>query len=67
MTKPTSIPAKAPHDARPGEHAEQTVEHTDGQQNTGNHKVPGSQEDGGADRLGGTRTGANILENPSSR
>ncbi len=43
-------------------HTEQTIEHTDGQQNTGNHKVPGAPDAGGADRFGGTRTGAENLE-----
>jgi hypothetical protein len=43
-------------------HAEQTVDHTDGQQNTGTHKKPGSAEAGGADRYGGTRAGAENVE-----
>ena len=43
-------------------HTEQGVEHTDGEQNTGNHKKPGAPEYGGADRLGGTRTGAENVE-----
>ncbi len=43
-------------------HTEQTIEHTDDQQNTGNHKVPGAADAGGADRLGGTRAGAENVE-----
>ena len=39
-------------------HTEKTIDHTDGQQDTGNHKVPGAPDAGGADRLGGTRAGA---------
>ena len=41
---------------------EQSIEHTDDQQNTGNHKKPGYPDAGGADRLGGTRTGAENVE-----
>ena len=43
-------------------HTEQTIEHTDGQQNTGNHKKPGAPDQGGADRFGGTRKGAENVE-----
>jgi len=43
-------------------HTEQNVEHTEGQQNTGNHKKPASPEAGGADRFGGTREGAENVE-----
>ena len=43
-------------------HTEQSIEHTDDQQNTGNHKVPGAKDAGGADRLGGTRIGAENVE-----
>jgi hypothetical protein len=43
-------------------HTEQSIEHTDGQQNTGNHKKSGAQDAGGADRLGGTRAGAENVE-----
>ena len=43
-------------------HTEQNIDHTDGQQNTGNHKKPGTPEAGGADRVGGTRAGAENLE-----
>jgi hypothetical protein len=41
-------------------HTETAIEHTDGQQNTGNHPKP--QAEGGADRLGGTRAGAENVE-----
>ena len=43
-------------------HTEQTVDHTNDQQNTGNHYKPNTGEAGGADRLGGTRAGAENVE-----
>ena len=43
-------------------HTEQTVEHTETQQNTGNHKKPGAAEDKGSDRFGGTSKGAENVE-----
>ncbi|MGI4977526.1 MAG: hypothetical protein ACRYG6_11345 [Janthinobacterium lividum] len=43
-------------------HTEETIEHTDGQQNTGNHKKPGAPDQGGADKFGGTRSGAENVE-----
>lgn len=43
-------------------HTEQTVEHTNDQQNTGNHKKPGAPDAGGADQYGGTRAGAEHIE-----
>ncbi len=43
-------------------HTEETIDHTDGQQNTGNHKKPGAADQGGADRFGGTRSGAENVE-----
>ncbi len=43
-------------------HTEQTVEHTEDQQNTGNHKKPGASDKAGADRFGGTRTGQENVE-----
>lgn len=43
-------------------HTEEAVDHTDGQQNTGNHKKPGTKEAKGADRFGGTRKGAENVE-----
>ena len=47
-------------------HTETSVKHTDGQQDTGNHKKPGTEGKGGADRLGGTRAGAENVERVSS-
>ena len=43
-------------------HTEQSVDHTDGQQNTGNHKKPGAPDAQGADEHGGTRDGAENVE-----
>ena len=43
-------------------HTETSIEHTDGQQDTGNHKKPGTPDKDGADKFGGTRTGAENLE-----
>jgi hypothetical protein len=43
-------------------HTEQTVAHTENQQNTGNHKQPGTPEEHGADRFGGTRAGKENVE-----
>ncbi len=43
-------------------HTEETIKHTDDEQNTGNHKKPGAADAGGADRLGGTRVGAENVE-----
>jgi hypothetical protein len=43
-------------------HTEQSIEHTETQQNTGNHKKPGSKDEHGADRFGGTRAGAENVE-----
>jgi hypothetical protein len=43
-------------------HTETTVKHTDDQQNTGNHKKPGTEEAGRVDKIGGTRTGAKNVE-----
>jgi len=47
-------------------HTEQTIKHTEDQQNTGNHKVPGAPDAKGADKLGGTRVGAENVENVKS-
>ncbi|MGI4746456.1 MAG: hypothetical protein ACRYGI_10340 [Janthinobacterium lividum] len=44
------------------EHMEQNINHTDGQQDTGNHKKPDAPDAKGADRFGGTRAGAENLE-----
>ncbi len=43
-------------------HTENTIKHTDDEQNTGNHKKPGAPDTDGADRFGGTRTGAENVE-----
>ncbi len=43
-------------------HTEQTIKHSDDDQNTGNHKKPGASDAGGADRFGGTRKGAENVE-----
>ena len=43
-------------------HTEQDVSHTDNAQNTGNHPKPGSPEKAGADTRGGTRAGAENVE-----
>jgi hypothetical protein len=43
-------------------HTEQSVDHTETQQNTGNHKKPGTPDEHGADRFGGTRTGKENVE-----
>ena len=45
--------------------SEADVEHTDSQQDTGNHYKAGTPEAGGADRLGGTRAGAENVESAS--
>ena len=43
-------------------HTEQSIDHTDGEQNTGNHKKSGAKDAGGADAYGGTRAGADNVE-----
>lgn len=43
-------------------HTEKSIEHTEDQQNTGNHKKPGAAGAHGADKFGGTRTGAENVE-----
>ena len=48
-------------------HTETNIKHTDDQQDTGNHKKPGTPETGGADRFGGTRIGAENLEEKPSK
>ncbi|MBO0709972.1 MAG: hypothetical protein J2P47_01705 [Acetobacteraceae bacterium] len=45
-------------------HTEQSIRDSDDEQNTGNHKKAGAAEKGGADRFGGTRTGAKNVEKP---
>ncbi|MBV9538500.1 MAG: hypothetical protein JOY70_06170 [Acidisphaera sp.] len=49
------MPAQQPH-------TEESVAHSEGQQNTGNHHRPDAPDAGGADRFGGTRTGAENVE-----
>ncbi len=44
------------------DHTEDSIDHTDGQQNTGNHKRPQAPDANGADKLGGTRAGAENVE-----
>ena len=48
-------------------HREQTVRHTDDQQNTGTHKQPDAPDAKGADRFGGTRTGKQNIEPGADR
>jgi hypothetical protein len=43
-------------------HTEETVEKTEGPQDTGNHKKPDAPDAKGADRFGGTRAGARNVE-----
>lgn len=43
-------------------HTEESIRHTGGEQNTGNHKKPGMPDAGGADKFGGTRAGAENVE-----
>jgi hypothetical protein len=43
-------------------HTEETVSHTDDEQNTGTHKKPGASDAKGADRFGGTRAGKENVE-----
>jgi len=48
-------------------HTEETVRHTDDEQNTGTHKRPGAPDEKGADRFGGTRAGEQNVESVSER
>ena len=43
-------------------HTEETVCHTDDEQDTGTHKRPGTSDAKGADRFGGTRAGKENVE-----
>ena len=43
-------------------HTEQSVKHSETQQNTGNHKKSGAPDEQGADRFGGTRAGKENIE-----
>ena len=49
------------------EHTEQSIRHTNDQQNTGNHKKRDAPETGGADRSGGSRQGAQNVEKAEGR
>ena len=48
-------------------HTEESIQHTDDEQDTGNHKKPGNPDTGGADKFGGTRAGAEDLEPGGSK
>jgi hypothetical protein len=48
-------------------HTEQSIKHTDNEQNTGNHKKPGAPDEHGADRFGGTRAGKENIEKKGDR
>lgn len=43
-------------------HTEETVRHSDDQQNTGTHKKPGTSDAQGTDPFGGTRAGQENVE-----
>lgn len=47
-------------------HTETGIDHTDDQQNTGNHAAPDNPQ-GGADKFGGTRAGAENVEGGKMR
>jgi hypothetical protein len=46
-------------------HTEETITHTAGEQDTGNHKVPDAPDAKGADRFGGSRAGSENVESSS--
>ncbi len=48
-------------------HTEKSIKHSEGQQDTGNHKKPGAPDAGGADKFGGTRAGAQNVEKPAKQ
>ncbi len=48
-------------------HTEESIEHTDDEQDTGNHKVPGQPDTGGADQFGGSRAGAENFESGAEK
>ena len=48
-------------------HTEESIRHTDDQQNTGNHKTPGTTDEKGADKFGGTRQGAENVEEDTDK
>ena len=45
-------------------HTEESIKHTDDEQNTGNHKKSGVADEKRADAIGGTRAGAENVEGP---
>lgn len=48
-------------------HTEESIKHTDDEQNTGNHKKPDAPDAKGADRFGGTRAGAENVEHKKGK
>jgi hypothetical protein len=46
---------------------ERDIERTKDQQDTGTHKKPGSKEQAGADRFGGTRAGQENVESANDQ
>jgi hypothetical protein len=48
-------------------HTEQDLQHSPDEQNTGNHPQPGTPQEHGADRFGGSRKGAENVEENSSQ
>nr|WP_321984388.1 hypothetical protein [uncultured Lichenicoccus sp.] len=48
-------------------HTEDAVEHSDGEQDTGNHKKQDAADAKGADRFGGTRAGSGNVEGAPAR
>ncbi len=48
-------------------HTEGSIEHTDDEQDTGNHKKPGAPDSKGADKFGGSRAGAENVETPADK
>ena len=48
-------------------HTEDSIRHTEDEQNTGNHKKPGAADEKGADKFGGTRAGAENVEEDTDK
>ena len=48
------------------DHTEESIAHTEGNQNTGNHKKPSEPDAKGADRVGGSRAGSENVESTQS-
>lgn len=48
-------------------YTEQSVEHSDGQQNIGNHKKPDAPDTHGTNKFGGTRTRKESVEKTSDK